>query len=358
MSEPHASGPARTGRGKRRRPGAPRATFLGVMASGLLASCSHTTLRQDALDPQGPVSRKLHHLITPVFGAAAFVFVLVEALVVVAVIRFRARSDDDRPRQVHGNTRLEATWTVLPFLMLAAVGAFTVKTIFEVSRRPTGPGVVHVAVTGHRWWWEYDYPDLHVVTANELHIPVDQPIDISLTSVDVIHNFWPPKLSGKIYAIPNRINHMTIQADHPGTYYGQCAEFCGLSHANMRLRVVAHARADFERWVTANTTGGAIFTSPDPEANPDASAGATLFRQKGCAGCHAVQGYSAGKLGPDLTHLRQRSVFAGSIFEMNDNDLRRWLRDPPAVKPGADMPNLNLSEDEITKLVAFLDTLQ
>jgi cytochrome c oxidase subunit II len=335
---------------------------MALAATVVLASCSRTKLRQDALDPQGPVARKLHHLITPVFGAAAFVFVLVEALIVVAVIRFRARSDEDRPRQVHGNTRLETTWTILPALMLAVVGLFTVKTIFDVSRRPTGPGVVHVNVTGHRWWWEYDYPGLHVVTANELHIPVDQPIDISLTSVDVIHNFWPPKLSGKIYAIPNRINHMTIQADHPGTYYGQCAEFCGLSHANMRLRVVAHARGDFERWVAANTTnatnGTTTFVTPDAEANPDAAAGATLFRQKGCSGCHSVQGYSAGTLGPDLTHLRQRSVFAGSILDMNDNNLRRWLRDPPAEKPGADMPNLNLSEDEITKLVAFLDTLQ
>jgi len=335
-----------------------RAAVALFACSALLTSCAHTRLRQDALDPQGPVARRLHHLIVPVAGAAAFVFVLVESLIVIAVIRFRARSADDRPRQVHGNTRLETTWTILPFLMLAVVAFFTVKAVFDTSRRPTGPGVVHVAVTGHRWWWEYDYPALHVITANELHIPVDQPIDISLTSVDVIHNFWPPKLSGKIYAIPNRINHMTIQADHPGTYYGQCAEFCGLSHANMRLRVVAHDRADFQRWVAANTTDGAAFSLPNEETNPDAAAGATLFRQKGCAGCHSVQGYSAGTLGPDLTHLRQRSVFAGSIFEMNDNNLRRWLRDPPAEKPGADMPNLNLSEDEITKLVAFLDTLQ
>jgi cytochrome c oxidase subunit 2 len=213
---------------------------------------------------------------------------------------------------------------------------------------------VKVDVIGHQWWWEYRYASgENVVTANELHIPANTPVVLNLTSKDVIHNFWPPKLAGKIYAIPGRINHMTIQADNPGEYFGQCAEFCGTSHANMRLRVIAHTRADYDAWVVANTAANTVPAGTTPQA-----AGATLFRQKGCASCHTVDGYSKGEIGPNLTHLHQRHVFAGSLFELTDENLRTWLRNPPKEKPGSIMPNLNLSEDEITKLIAYLDTLK
>src|SRR5205823_4262489 len=151
----------------------------------------------------------------------------------------------------HGSARLELGWTIAPALLPGIVGITTLSTIFSINRKPTG-NVLNVSVTGHQWWWEYQYPGLNVTTANELHIPVGRPVYIRLTSKDVIHNFWPPKLAGKVYAIPGRINHMTIQADAPGTYFGQCSEFCGLSHANMRLRVIVHTRAAFDQWVHAN----------------------------------------------------------------------------------------------------------
>jgi cytochrome c oxidase subunit 2 len=184
-------------------------------------------------------------------------------------------------------------------------------------------------------------------------VPVGYKVNLELRSVDVMHNFWPPKLAGKIYAIPGRVNHMVIEAEKPGIYYGQCAEFCGLSHADMRLRVIAHEPADYARWVAANTI------TPDvPTGSSDAAAGAQLFRVKGCASCHTVEGFAKGELGPNLTHLQQREVFAGAIFEMNDENLRTWLRDPPKEKPGSLMPNLNLTEDEITKLIAYLNTLK
>jgi cytochrome c oxidase subunit II len=325
---------------------------LPVAALGLLlVACGDKELPQNSLDPQGPYAQKVHDLARPVFIIAGLVFLLVQGLVIYIAVKFRRRSEDEAPVQVHGNVRMELTWTVIPAAVLAVVGVLTVGTIVDLDRVPKGEDVVKVTVTGHQWWWEYDYPDHDVVTANELHIPVGVPIAITLESEDVIHSFWPPKLAGKIDVIPNRQNHMTLQADEPGTYYGQCAEFCGLSHGDMRLRVVAHEPGDFEEWVESNTEEAEL-----PE-EAEAAAGAALFRAKGCASCHTVKGYAAGDVGPDLTHLQQRKVFAGAIFDMNEKNMRRWLRNPPEEKPGSIMPNLELTEEEITTLIAYLNTL-
>ena len=329
-----------------------RLAYLLVPMALLLAACGNEELPQDALDPQGPVARQVHNLAKPVFIIAGIIFVLVETLLVYAIVKYRRRSDDEAPVQVHGNVKMELTWTVIPAALLAVVGVLTVGTIVDLDRTPTGPDVVRVTVTGHQWWWEYEYPDLDVVTANELHIPTGQKVAITLTSDDVIHNFWPPKLAGKIYAIPNRENHMVIEADEPGTYDGQCAEFCGISHANMRLKVVAHEPAEFRAWAESNATEAEL-----PE-DPEAAAGAAMFRAKGCASCHAVKGFAAGEIGPDLTHFQQRKVFAGAMFETNDKNLRRWLRNPPEEKPGSIMPDLKLTEEEISSLIAYLDTLE
>ncbi len=330
---------------------------LAVMSAAVtvglaLVACGDQRRPQDTFDPQGPVARDLDNLIEPVFIIAGVIFVLVNGLIIYAMIRFRRRSDEDAPRQVHGNAKLELGWTIGPALILVPVAVLTLITIADIDREPEGPDVIPVTVTGHQFWWEYTYPEHDVVTANELHIPAGKPIAISLESEDVIHSFWPPKLAGKVDVIPGRRNHMTIEADKPGTYLGQCGEFCGLSHANMRLRVVAHSPEGFEEWVRANA---------EPATRPtqgEAAEGALMFRQKGCASCHTVEGFAAGEVGPDLTHLKQRKVFAGAMFPMDDQSLRVWLRDPPAEKPGSLMPNLNLSEDEITKLIAYLNTLK
>ena len=334
-----------------------RGRRLTAAAAGLLAlllsACGREELPQNTLDPEGPVARQLDNLINPVFVVAGVFFVLVLALTLGFALKYRAKSDDDAPVQVHGNAKLELGWTIVPALILVGVSFFTLIVIADINREAKGDDVVTVDVIGHQWWWEYRYPDQGIVTANELHIPVGRPVAINLTSVDVVHSFWPPKLAGKIDAIPNRINHMTIEADEPGVYHGQCAEFCGLAHADMRLRVVAHSAADWDRWVATNKAVPEV-----PEGSGDAATGATLFRQKGCASCHTVEGYSKGELGPNLTHLMQRETFAGAIFDMTPENLRTWLRDPPGEKPGSLMPNLNLTEDEITKLIAYLETLK
>jgi cytochrome c oxidase subunit 2 len=328
------------------------ATLLGLVATG----CGRHVEPQNVLDPQGPISRQLDRLWNPVFLIAAIIFFLVEGGIVFLAIKYRARSDDDRPVQVHGNTTLEIGWTIVPALLLIVIGFFTVSTLVDLDRAPKGD-VLNVRVIGHQWWWEYDYPDYNVKTANELHIPVGRPVFIKVTSTDVIHSFWAPALAGKMDAIPGRMNHLKLEADKAGqTYLGQCTEYCGLSHANMRIRVVTHTQADFARWIAGQQRPATI------AANGEAADGATLFRAKGCGGCHTVEGYAAGTVGPNLTHLYTRKVFAGAMFDLDEQSLRRWLRDPPGLKPmnpnkGLGMPNLQLTEDEITKLIAFLETL-
>ena len=332
-----------------------RVVLTAVGLALVAGACGDQDLPQDALDPQGPYARQIHDLAKPVFIVAGLVFVLVQTLVVYSAIKFRRRSEDEAPVQVHGNVRMELTWTVIPAAVLAVVGVLTVGNIVDLDKVPQGEDVLNVTVVGHQWWWEYEYPEHEVTTANEMHIPTGTPVNVEITSADVIHSFWPPKLAGKLDAIPNRTNRLTLEADEPGTYYGQCAEFCGLSHGDMRLRVVAHEPAEFEEWLASNAEEAVL---PAQETDPEAAAGAALFRSRGCSGCHTVKGYSKGEFGPDLTHLQQRETFAGAIFDLNPANLRAWLRDPPAEKPGALMPNLDLTEEEITDLIAYLETLK
>jgi len=306
---------------------------------------------QTTLKPQGPVSRQIDHLINPVFIVAGLVFVLVQGLVVVAMIKFRDRPDRPEPKQVHGNTRLEVGWTLIPAIILFAIAVPTIKTIFDLARTPAN--AIKVTVTGHQFWWEYRYDDLGVVTANELRIPTGRAVKLTLKGDDVIHSFWVPALTGKTDVVPGRTNHMHLEADHPGTYLGQCTEFCGLSHANMRLKAIAQSPADFDAWVASQKT-----PVTDPAEGSSAAAGLVTFNGKGCGGCHTVEGRSQGKVGPNLTHFSTRGSFAGSVLERNPANIRKWLHDPPGVKPGSKMPNLHLSSQEITDLIAYLDTLK
>src|SRR5437764_851494 len=327
-----------------------------VALGGLMAACG-THHPQGVLRPQGPVAVTENNLWKYVFPIAVAVFVLVEGLIVYIVLRFRAKTAADAPVQTHGNFRLELGWTIAPAVLLGIIGIFTIKTVFDINRIPHGSNVVQVKVTGHRWWWEYSYPDLKVTTANVLAIPTGKQVVLSMTSDDVIHSFWPPKLAGKVDVVPGQINQMVIQADKPDLYYGQCAEYCGTSHANMRLQVQAMTPTDFDTWVQQQQAGPALVATTTTSTDP-AVQGANLFLSKGCSGCHTVNGVSAGNVGPNLTHLQSRDCFAGCLFEMNDQNLRRWLRNPPAEKPGSVMPNLNLSETEITNLIAYLDSLK
>jgi cytochrome c oxidase subunit II len=331
-----------------------------LLGGAFLVTACASDAPQDSLDPKGPVARTIDNLFEPVFWIATGVFVLVEGLLVYALIRFRQRGDEARAvKQIHGNTRLEIIWTILPALLLAGIAVPTIATIVDLSRRPSGD-VLDVTVIGKQWWWQIEYPtfDPGVITANEVHIPVDRPVYLTLKSDDVIHSFWVPSLAGKQDLVPGRENTMTIQADEPGVYEGQCAEYCGHSHANMRLRVVAQTSTEFEAWVAEQQQAAVDPPSDLAARGRDLFLNEVFLGGQGCFSCHAVQGTDASaQVGPDLSHFASRQTFAGALLENNEENLRKWLEDPPAVKPGSLMPDYNLSPEEIDALVAYLRSL-
>ncbi|HVF54273.1 MAG TPA: cytochrome c oxidase subunit II [Actinomycetota bacterium] len=325
----------------------PLVILLVALCAVALAGCESSAPQDFLNHPEGPIARKQDGLWDLVFAVAVAIFVIVESLLVYTVVRFRQKPGR-QAAQFHGNTKVEIILTLVPSLILAAIAVPTVKTIFELAEEP--PGAMQVTVTARQFWWEYRYEDQQVVTANELHIPVDTPIRLRLEGADVIHSFWVPRLAGKQDVVPGRINFLTIEADDPGEYLGQCTEFCGASHANMRLRVYAHEQKDFDRWLA----------DQQKPADVDlASRGADLFMNGTCVNCHAIGGTdAAARTGPDLTHFASRNTFAGAMFDTNRENLVSWLADPPAMKPGSLMPDYGLSNEEIDALVEFLLSLE
>lgn len=355
---------------------------IGLLAAGFGALVLFLTAchggPQDGLNPAGIFARRADNLFEKVFIIVVIVFVLVEGAIVWFLIKYRERPGGPDPVQIHGHTRAEAIWTIIPAVILAGVAIPTVKLIFDFAKAPPRAERIDVCVTGHQWWWQYVYsstcpppgttgPQGSVTTANELHIPVGKPIYLTLNSIDVIHAFWAPRLNGKQDVVPGHTNHVTIEADHPGTFFGQCSQFCGLSHANMRLRVIAQTPDDYQAWLTANAQ-----PAPTPDPGSLAAQGQDLFlhgrdnsnhfsfNTNACASCHTIGGVdgAAGIVGPNLTHVYSRTGFAGDILTMTDANLRLWLKDAPAQKPGSDMPNLGLTDQEINALVAYLETLK
>lgn len=319
-----------------------------LASTAVLASCSPDD-PQNTLAAAAEVAQKQQDLFYFILGWGAVVFVLVEGLLVFTLIRFR-RQNDDLPAQVHGNTKLEIGWTVVPALLMVVVIVPSVASIFDLADTPEIS--LEVNVIGHQWWWEFDYPGLGVVTANELHLPVGEAVALNLESADVIHAFWVPKLAGKQDAIPQRGNPMWLRADTPGVYYGQCAELCGVQHAQMALRVIVQTREEFDAWVRQQRAGAALAAGD--------LAGAQVFANPAnqCIVCHTVQGVSAGNVGPDLTHVGSRRTIAAGVLENTPENLKEWITDPQAIKPGSLMTQVPLTEDQITQLVAYLQELK
>lgn len=366
-----------------------RAALLAPLVLALTACADKAPL--DTLQPKGPEARTIDNLSDPVFAIAGVVFVLVQFGVLALVWKFRKRKDDDDslPPQLHGNFKLEIGWTILPALLLAGVGGASVLTLLDLEDRPAG--AQEVTVIGQQWWWEYRYDvdgdgEDDIVTANDLVIPAGEPIALTITSRDVIHSFWIPSLNGKRDAVPGREHPLLIEADEPGVYRGQCTEFCGLSHSYMRMRVVALSPADYAEWEANQQEGAAV------PADELAKAGMDQFRTT-CSQCHLVEGDGGNEdlndgaalvsgAAPNLTHFASRGVFAGAIFDLwvdqdgngevdldergeqlNVSALEAWLRNPPQEKPmypqgSRGMPNLNLTDEQIDALVAYLKTLE
>lgn len=284
--------------------------------------------------------------------AAVLIAAVVFTVLTLILLRFRERGGEaGLPRQVRGHTALELAWTIAPALVLLVIAIPTIQVIFRTQSAAGPKGALEVTVRGWQWWWEFRYPGLDVVTANELHLPVGRPVVLQLEGPDVIHSFWVPQLGGKRDVVPGRRNHLTLTPERAGEYWGQCAEFCGASHALMGLRVIVEEPAAFERWVAAQKT-------PPPEPTGAAAEGKAVYARSACVGCHAIRGVSAGALGPDLTHFGGRSLFGAGLWPTTPEHVEAWLKDPPALKPGSKMPNLNLSDAEAGALTAYLLSLK
>jgi cytochrome c oxidase subunit 2 len=307
----------------------------------------------------------------------------VEGALLYAIFRFQGKPGDAEPRQIHGNTTVEIIWTAIPALILAAIAVPTVKGIFATAAVPHTDALT-VEVIGHQWWWEFRYPDLHITTANELHIPVGQTVVTKMGTIDVVHSFWAPSFAGKRDVFPNRETRLWFKAEQAGEYSGQCAEFCGIQHGRLALRVKAQTPEEFQAWVSHMQTLGAkpAATAAAAPATPTApvrtaSAGATvapsqgapaapsdpayaagekLFTAKGCVGCHSLNAFNAptGMIGPNLANVGARTYIGAGTLKNTDENLARWIQNPQLIKQGVLMPNLGVKPDEARSLVAFL----
>jgi cytochrome c oxidase subunit 2 len=382
--------------------------------SAVAASCA-TNAPQDTWQPKGPNSKLIDDLQQPVFAVAGIIGLIVAVAVIYTMIKYRDRGQPI-PEQTHGKPALEITLTIIPALILAVVSVFTFGAIFKLAKTDDTEMIINV--TGQQWWWEYDYPVQNefgitqpIISSGQLVMPVGTKVLLRETSRDVIHSYWIPALNGKRDAVPGRIHTLRLEADKPGIYAGQCTEFCGLSHANMRMEAVALSKEDFAKWV-ANQQAPYVAPAKDTLAKQ----GEEVFLNQ-CVRCHQVNGLTRADgtpaiaapdenvwsgAAPNLSHLMSRNTFAGAMFDLlskqcrdevwnapsdvvgakylagvteeclNQKDLRAWLRNAPEVKPmyanPADlavsngkyrgMPYLALSEDDINKLVAYLLTLK
>jgi cytochrome c oxidase subunit 2 len=398
-----------------------------VLALGtLLAGCADDA-PQDTFVAEGEYAEMINRLMAPVWLIAGLVFIVVLGGALIISLRFRAKDEeefDDIPAQIHGHNALEIGWTVLPALVLAVIGFFSVAAIFTLNE-DLPEDAVEIEVIGNQWWWEYRYDvdqdgEFDIVTANDLIIPAGEKVRLNISARDVIHSFWAPKLNGKRDAVPNRWHPWNLQANEPGEFIGQCTEFCGLSHAEMRIKVIALERSDYDAWVEAQQTDAPTYTEDDMS---EEAKGYRVFTGQLCASCHLIEGVNddnfsdegigefnrdimggpgtitdpelqASRHAPNLTHLMSRTTFAGAKFNLRrDTDyctdlgetwadepedlercldrgaLEAWLRNPPAEKamqpepvPGRSpirgMPNLELSEEQIDQLIAYLVTLK
>jgi cytochrome c oxidase subunit 2 len=397
----------------------------------MLATGGRPTQDLSIFDPVSPPAESIRSLSVLVLAITAFIFIVVEGILVYSIVRFRRRraapgadatglAAHTEPPQVYGSKPIEIAWTAAPALIVFVLVLVSARTLWEVNVPPPQPregdNTLFVTVVGRQWWWEYTYDHyngrrLGFTTANELHIPasergVDRRVYLTLKSADVCHSFWVPRLAGKTDAIPGRVNSMWFQTDRPGLYLGQCAEYCGMQHANMLLRVVVHdSHSDFKRWldhqqkarwpsrddpvgrrhqieqamvsqafappgvgapvwpqalVASRLATHDPFVVDDPRLRDERVwAGEKAFLSQSCVKCHAVRGTPAkGRYGPDLTHLMSRQTLASGMVENTPENLRRWVADPQQIKPGCFMPAFGLGDRERNDMVRYLLTLR
>ncbi|HEX6534864.1 MAG TPA: cytochrome c oxidase subunit II [Gemmatimonadaceae bacterium] len=381
-----------------------------------LAACSDVP--NTIFGAHSEFGHELDHLTLRLLFLGLIVFVVVEGLLIFVLIKFRARPGNPEPKQTHGNTTLEVTWTLIPALILAFIAVPTIKTIFK-TEAPAPAGSLQVEVIGHQWWWEFRYPEYGVVTANELYLPVGRTINFHLKTKDVIHSFWVPQLGGKRDLVSNRTNYLWYTPDSSFAWNGFCAEYCGASHSNMRFKVFTVSPKEFDAYIAHQKTGPAftvaaaapgadtskgaasaaapaqtasaapagddgiwprdrvpkwlIPETPVPAnltistTQGDPARGAQLFKTGACIGCHTIQGVSPGVIGPNLTHVGSRYTIAGGLYPNDMKHLALWIKDAPAMKPGSIMPAMGkglpnamgaYDDQQIADIAAYLSSLK
>ena len=375
---------------------------LTVALASLLAACVQNP--NSVFHSRTDVNRDVDSLFKLLIWLGSIVFVFTEALLLWALIRYRSRPGRaHEPDQVHGNTKLEILWTIIPAVVLAIIAVPTVQTIFRTQGRPRADAL-QVEVIGHQWWWEFRYPQYSVTTANELYLPIGRTVNLALHTHDVLHSFWIPALAGKRDLVNNRTNHLWFTADSTTSdvFNGYCAEFCGVSHANMRFRAYAVAPEQFASWIahqqtpaTNPLTPAASSAAPPSPAPPsaqarapvqagfiafardsmpdhamprtptpagltfdttlvgDAARGGTLVATGACIGCHTIKGVPTmlAQVGPDLTHVGSRLTIAGGLFPNDARHLALWIKNARAMKPGVFMQTLGKGQyDPVTKM--------
>ena len=328
---------------------------IAFAASDPKSTTAHGT---NIFNPTSTPAKSIVHLSIFVLVITGIIFAVVFTLIVYCLVKFRARSTDPRrePAQVYGSNQIETAWTIIPVLIVVVLFLATARMIHAIQDAPEPPGSVDVTVIGHQFWWEFRYPKLGIVTANELHIPVSEPghptaTFLRLLSADTDHSFWIPELGGKTDLIPNHPNSTWMDPQKTGIFLGQCAQYCGTQHAKMLLRVSVDEPSDFNAWVREQQKPAV------DQAN--AVAGKKVFESNACMNCHAVAGTPAnGRFGPDLTHLMSRATIAAGAAENTHNNLRLWIQDPSAIKPGSLMPAMKLSDADLEAVVSYMETLR
>jgi cytochrome c oxidase subunit 2 len=377
-----------------------RATTTGtLLAVALLAACAEE-YPQSTIAPKTDFGDVTQTLYVAVFWWTMLILAVVWSVLAYVLVRYRERPGAPRPKPVHGHMGLEIAWTIAPALIVVAIVIPTIQGVFQ-TQRPPPEGAMIVEVTGQRYWWSFHYPELDVTTANELHLPVGRPVSLRLASGDIIHSFWVPQLGGKrdvnpVVRVPEgesrKYNWLHFTVREPGVFMGQCAEFCGDSHALMGIRVIAESESDFQAWVqrleTPSVTAvpleaqppeaepaaaeaeGELQAASDPAAvDPAVAQGREIFHRSTCIACHTIQGTNAmGILGPSLSLLGERATIGAGYLENNRENLIRWIRSPQSFKPGAPMPGsteegggmppTNLSDEEIQAVAAYLASLR
>lgn len=352
------------------------------------AEPSSAFVNTNIFEPVSTPARDVHSLSLFVLLITLGIWLGVSALLIYAVVRFRQRPGETKePPQVFGSVQIELAWTIIPVLLITVLFLGTARVIFAVQDAPEPASALNVLVIGHQFWWEFRYPKYGIVTANELHVPQSTsshyvPTYLKLTSADVMHSFWVPRLAGKTDLLPNRVNEMWFDPHIPGMYEGQCAQFCGVEHAKMLLRVYVDPPDKFAAWVhaqqqvqsdgapsgptegqakeaaTASGPNAAAVNVQQPSGSIDASTGREVFEQQACINCHTVRGTIAnGRYGPDLTHLMSRDTIGAGILPNTPKNLLRWVTDPNDFKPGCLMPAMHLTDLQNQQITAYLLTL-